>query len=300
MSETYDMPLPQRLLLANDLSHRCDRALDRAVLLARQWHVPLLSLTALEPGELLSLAGDGSAEDGQEGGWREGADARIVAERRIRADIDDDDLVLEVRVEEGAPAEVILATSTPDDLIITGIASSRTLGSILLGNTTDRVARRARVPVLVVRQRARRPYRRMVVATDFSESSRRALHMALAMFPDAGITLFHAYYPPFAGRLDSEQARAELLRAARDEAQAFLDDAGIGAGDRRRTGLRLAFGSVEALLGDYVREVGTDLIVLGSHGRTAAFDTLIGSTARRVLESADTDVLVVRDPRART
>ncbi len=296
MSETYGMPLPQRLLLANDLSHRCDRALDRAVLLARQWRVPLLSLTALERGELLSLPGTGDGE----GGWREGADARIVAERRIRADIDDVDLVLEVRVEQGAPAECILAAATPEDLIVTGIASGTTLGSILLGNTTDRVARRARVPVLVVRQRARRPYRRIVVATDFSDSAQRALHMALAMFPDAGLSLFHAYYPPFAGRLDSEQARTELARAAQDEAQVFLDRAGLNPGDRQRTSLRLAFGSVEALLGDHVRDVGTDLIVLGSHGRTAAFDTLIGSTARRVLESADTDVLVVRDPRART
>lgn len=298
MKEHYGMALPQRLLLANDLSHRCDRALDRAVQLARQWQVPLLSLTALEPGELLSLAGDDGSGEG--GGWREGANARVVAERRIRADIDDGDLVLEVRVEEGTPADCILAAATPEDLIVTGIASSPTLGSILLGNTTDRVARRARVPVLVVRQRARRPYRRMVVATDFSDSSLRALHAALDMFPSAGITLFHAYYPPFAGRLDSSMARDELMRAARDEANGFLDQAGLNASDRRRTSLHLAFGSVESLLGDYVREVGTDLIVLGSHGRTAAFDTLIGTTARRVLESADTDVLVVRDPRAKT
>src|SRR3546814_18825375 len=39
---------PHSILLATDLSHRCDRALDRAVQLAQQWSAKLLVVHAVE------------------------------------------------------------------------------------------------------------------------------------------------------------------------------------------------------------------------------------------------------------
>src|SRR3546814_7254277 len=39
---------PHSILLATDLSHRCDRALDRAVQLAQQWSARLLVVHAVE------------------------------------------------------------------------------------------------------------------------------------------------------------------------------------------------------------------------------------------------------------
>lgn len=38
---------PARLLLATDLSARCDRALDRAAQLAGEWHAELVALNVL-------------------------------------------------------------------------------------------------------------------------------------------------------------------------------------------------------------------------------------------------------------
>ena len=56
---------PASLLLATDLSARCDRALARAVALARQWQARLVVLCVL-PGpvqqELLGLEGHGDAQ----------------------------------------------------------------------------------------------------------------------------------------------------------------------------------------------------------------------------------------------
>ena len=43
------------------------------------------------------------------------------------------------------------------------------------------------------------------------------------------------------------------------------------------------------------RESGTDLIVMGSHGRTGLEHLLIGSVAERVVRKAPCSVLVVRD-----
>jgi hypothetical protein len=40
-----------------------------------------------------------------------------------------------------------------------------------MSTTVERLVRRSRVPVLVVRKLGRRPYRHVVAATDFSEAS---------------------------------------------------------------------------------------------------------------------------------
>src|SRR3546814_20467910 len=84
--------------------------------------------------------------------------------------------------------------------------SSDVCSSDLLGDTVDRLIRKYPVPVLIVRDRAFEPYHTMLVATDFSESSRVALETAIRFFPDTGLSLFHAYDVPFDGYL----GRAEV------------------------------------------------------------------------------------------
>src|SRR3546814_6107644 len=75
---------------------------------------------------------------------------------------------------------------------------------MFLGDTVDRLIRKSPVPVLIVRDRAFEPYHTMLVATDFSESSRVALETAIRFFPDTGLSLFHAYDVPFAGYRSEE------------------------------------------------------------------------------------------------
>ena len=41
-----------------------------------------------------------------------------------------------------------------------------------------------------------------------------------------------------------------------------------------------------------------DLVVIGSHGRSAVFDILLGSMAERILVDVPCDTLLIADPRA--
>lgn len=286
---------PKKILLATDLSPRCDRALDRAAQLCRQWNAGLLALHVLDPAENF-LERDYLDELPS---WRRPPDRQALAEARLRRDLPEGVEALSVRVEEGDPAKVIdeVAREEGCDLIVIGVARDETLGRVFLGATVDRLVRRTSTPILIVKSRPR-PYREIVVATDFSDSSRHALQAAASFFPDAGLTLLHAYEVPFAGFLDKGDFRDQYQAMEREACERFVDGSGLSEAQRRNLQTLVEYGAPERMIRLYMEDRGADLVALGTHGRSAAFDVLIGSTAKRILESVPGDVLLVREPRA--
>lgn len=271
---------PQGILLATDLGPRSDRALDRAMLLAQAWQARLLALTVLDPGN----GGDLHA-------------ARQRAEQRLRADLDAVELPLTARVAQGPVVSTVLdvAEAEDSDLIVTGVARHETLARMVLGSSVDELARRAPRPLLVVRERARKPYQRVLVSTDFSAVSHHALETAAAWFPDAQFTLFHAFgspYPTLAG-MDAAQARNAGHAQAEREAERFLQTAQLP--DAVRAGLQLQFrhGDAGLLVHEHGLNHPADLVVLGTARRGGVPRLLLGSVAQRMLEQAQNDVLVV-------
>jgi nucleotide-binding universal stress UspA family protein len=282
---------PRSILFATDLSSRCDRALDRALLIAREWQAPLVALTVLEPGTTAFPTGFARAAG------RDDISLRRQAERRLRSDLAIDDLPLAARVEQGPVVDTILAVAAADGaaLIVTGVARNEALSRIVLGSTVDALAHRSPVPLLVVRSRARAPYHRVVVATDFSAPSCHALETSAALFPDAGITLFHAFdnpYPTLAG-MDLAQARSAGRESAEREAAAFLQTCTLPAAMLGRVHLSLEYGDPGLLLREHGAVHPADLVVLGTQRRRGLLALLMGSVAERILELAESDVLLV-------
>jgi len=287
---------PKKILLATDLSARCDRALDRALALAGEWEAGLVVVHVLEDASPVADESDAQPS------WRRPPNARSLAETRARADMSDIAGDATVVIESGDPAEAILRTARTHDcgLIVTGVARNELLGRLVLGGTTARLARRSERPVLVVRKRARRPYARIVVATDFSESSRHALEATRCFFPRPGLTLFHAYDAPLALMAsDAASHRAQFHEAAHRDAEAFLEASGLAGQPGARPELVLEYGDPDRLLTEYVDTKGIDLVALGTHGRSAMFHILIGSVAQSLVETLPCDVLVVRNPEAK-
>ena len=288
---------PRKILLATDLSARCDRALDRASTLAAAWQAELIAVHALEQTDDFYT----TALERRLPSWRRPPDAALIIEDHLRHDMMQAAPNVTAIAEKGEPTDVILRVSEAHgcDLIVTGIARDETLGRFGLGTTVDRLLRRSRVPLLIVKQRVRSPYSHIVVATDFSESSRHALHAAMAFFPDRKIDIFHAYDAPMAGMTsDPTRYQDEYREVAARDCVAFLAGAGIPEERRRSFGLIVEQGHPSRLIHQYVRDRGVDLVVLGTHGQSALFDILIGSTAKDILSTLSCDVLVVREPRS--
>lgn len=286
---------PRSILLATDLSARCDRALDRANRLAAAWGADLFALTVVEPAE------SDPAFAALLPSWRQPADPVERAARRLRADLPADAADVTPLVGEGDPAEVIarVAEERGCGLIVTGLARDETLGRFSLGSTVDRLIRRSAAPVLIVRNRVSRDYRRLVAATDFSPSSRHALETAARWFPGRHLTLLHAYDVPFSGMVSDGAA---YRRAYRDQTMAqcreFLAATDLPAEVRAAVTPVVENGAPEQLVHDYVQEFEADLVVLGSRGRSAALDLLVGNTASGILARLACDALVVRKPDA--
>ena len=83
------------------------------------------------------------------------------------------------------------------------------------------------------------------------------------------------------------------------ELAAFLDSMVLPEEARRRLVTLIEPGGPAHLVREYVRDRGADLVVLGSHGRGAMLEALLGSTAKSILSSLPCDALVVRGPRQR-
>ncbi|MBX3259809.1 MAG: universal stress protein [Labilithrix sp.] len=276
---------PKTILLATDLSCRCDRALARAVSLAKEWNARLVVLHALETPAPVT----------NEPSWRGSIDPRSAARKRLLADLCGEiPSDLELIIERGEPAQLVLDTVARlgCELVMTGVARDELFGRSLLGSTVETLARRSNVPVLIVKSRACGSYADVVVASDFSECSRNALEAALEMVPAARVSLFHAYQVPFEGQIDDRMAvRESFGREALGKGRAFLAETSPLAASR--VNVTCEYGALVPLLRDLIDARAVDLVVVGKRGHSKLAELLLGSVAQAVLSEVPCDVMVV-------
>lgn len=289
------------VLLATDLSARGDRALDRALQLARQWQAPLVIVTVQPSPGSEEVTNDVVGKPS----WSTQSNAQR-AERRLRRDLDEQASGVEVhiRIEHGPAARRVLqvAEELGCRLIVVGPARNPAFEPLTLGSTVTWLTRHSPIPLLLVHERVRGPYRSLAAASDFSASAQQALESATGLFgTPLKLALVHGLEMPRAGLLvgqhdtQIDQARART----RQQALTWLTEAGLSSGQGWQAELVIEAGDPARLMRDYALDHDVDLVVVGTHGRSALFDLLIGSMALRLLEQVQTDTLLVRDERAR-
>ncbi|HEY0887038.1 MAG TPA: universal stress protein [Ramlibacter sp.] len=291
MTETAS---PRRILMASDLSARCDRALARAALLARAWQSELTVTHVVHAAEVARRDRLASGAPS----WRRPQSWAQTLDRALRADLAAEGISASSRVLIGSTADAVLQAAADEaaGLVVLGIARDARTDRIQLGSTTETAVRRSRVPILNVRRRARGAYRRVVVATDFSESAMRALRIAARWFDGSRLTVFHAYTSPGSAPISGPAATESWRGAAAQQCASHLAAAALPASVEAALHLVLEHGAPETLLSDYVVSADVDLVVLGSHGRSGLARALLGSTAENLLHALDCDTLVVRGP----
>lgn len=165
------------------------------------------------------------------------------------------------------------------------------MGEEVLGTAVDYLVRQSPAPVLVVKRRPQKAYKRLLVATDFSDCSIQALNAAADLFPDASLRVVHSYQTAWEAFLSSETT----VPIIRDECQKSMEHLVEALPERVRGRVETVLD--EGHLGSVIEEMtawNADLLVLGSHGRSGFAHATIGDTAAALLQSAASDVLLVR------
>ena len=220
--------------------------------------------------------------------------------RRVETILKQKGIEAETRVAKGVPYEEIIkaAQSQGADLIAMGKRGLNLWARMLLGSTTTRVLREARLPVLTVHQWMKKPaVKTIVVPSCFAPADNVSLEWALELAQKLGASLFllhiieaHRSWDTakggFMGRrrnLDTEKLNAML------EAVPAQTRKGVPVFTRVKAFPRPWSGIVS-----FVRDEGIDLIVMGTHARKGIPRFFLGSVAERVIREAPCPVITVR------
>jgi nucleotide-binding universal stress UspA family protein len=268
------------ILLATDLSARCDRPLDRALMIAKQWNTKLILLHILDPVRAKDPA----------------TNIREI-ETQIADELPQHKVEVEILVKTGDVAATIIETakSKKCDLIVTGVARYNSIGDALLGGPVDQLIRKASVPVLVVKRRPKNAYKNILIATDFSNCSLQALNAAAELFPDPKLHLVHAYHEPYSAWLSSDQVAQDVKSEEQTSLTRFLAQPSLSEAVLGRLNGSIEKGDLGAVLYRKIAATKSDLVVLGTHGRGALSRATLGSNAQHVLGWVGQDVLMVRE-----
>lgn len=141
------------------------------------------------------------------------------------------------------------------------------------------------------------PFRHILVPVDLDDTSTHAVDQALALAKplEAAVTLLHVYSLPTYNFPDgsyvpSPDVMAGLQKSAREHLEAYiakLHNPGIVISSHVREG-RTAEEICKAAI-----EVGADLIVMGTHGRSLLGRTILGSVAESVVRRTPIPVMTV-------
>ena len=287
-----------RILVGHDFRAGGEVAVSSAAALAARYGAALRLVHVVEPSHLYQrlshpLTAPYSPEElAQQAG---------AALETIAAGSGLENLAVEYEVHTGKPfVELIVARRAwnADLIVVGGSGQGQEPG---LGRTSERVVRKAMVPVLIAKAPFSAQARTLLVPTDFSTGARKAAEEALTLASSFGarviflhaIDVSHIYaattgadMPPHPPPPGVEAQDLEL------EWEAFLSDLPLlpQLAWERRTVTGLAASAIV----QQAEERQADLLVIGTHGRTGLAHMLLGGVTEEVIRTAGCPVLTIR------
>ncbi|MCI0744639.1 MAG: universal stress protein [Verrucomicrobia subdivision 3 bacterium] len=293
----------ETILAPVDFSTASQRGLTFALDVAKRFHATIRLLHIVEPPSLpqWGYAHVPMHEAKLLGEAREGLgrlkDTCNVGEEIIKQ--------TEVRTGGAAASICEAAQDEAVDLIIMPAHRHSFLGRLLLGSVTQRVARCAPCPVLVIRDRVikapegRKDFavKRIVVPTDFSNASKKAFPYATALARKFGATITLLYVAPTHLALGLSQVgvvleEKRLIEQAREELPRFRE---ASLDPHVQVATVVLSGGATHEICQFAQKDGADLIVMSTHGHTAFQRFMLGSVTEHVLREAPCPVLIVRE-----
>jgi nucleotide-binding universal stress UspA family protein len=208
----------------------------------------------------------------------------------------------DVRVLRGeAHEEIVRAAKLLDaSYVVVGTHGRTGISRMVLGSVAERVARHAHCSVLVARPEQQTGV--VVAASDLSEASLPAIAEGAAAAKRRGARLVvvsvlewgSAMPMPAVGMFGTLPAipPPQVQQQVRDALQTAVGQAMIAAGAQGE--VRIVDGAAAPGIVEVANEVGAELVVVGTQGRTGLARIALGSVAEEVIRKASSSVLTVR------
>jgi nucleotide-binding universal stress UspA family protein len=145
----------------------------------------------------------------------------------------------------------------------------------------------------------RTEYRTLLVPFDFSSHAEAALETALDLSERFGaeLHLLHVIHAPVYATAGYDGVPLDVPQDIQRGVRESLARVANASGRNVRAHV-VDGASVAERIADCARQLGVDLIVMGTHGRSGIARAFLGSVAERTLRNAPCPVLTVRDRRA--
>ena len=281
----------KRIVVGLDISEKSDNVLKRALIIARENEAELFIVHAVETPWLSVPSYFGSKDLV--------IDTEVISktiEKKIKALNTDNKVPYFIYVKEDDADELLLYAGkwTKADMMVLG-AHSKTKGiKRFLGSIVQKVVHQSHLPVLIVKNNAKKAYKNIVAPTDFQMQSKQSILFSKNIFPRAKIDIVNAFETvyvmeaPYAtmGGPDFLEYNTVALTSAKREMKKFIKEVSVKKGNV----IDGEFDSKAALV-KYINKDSYDLVVVGSRG-TAGFGALLGSVAAYTLRESSCDVLV--------
>src|SRR5262249_15654766 len=179
-------------------------------------------------------------------------------------------------------------------LVVAATHGRRGFQHWLMGSVCERLLRMVPIPILTIGRVKKvtglANIRRILVGIDFSESCAEAVSYALSVAQQskAKVTLLHV--AEFAMGDVSDQYRQSLMEGIRREMEKLIPpEARLWC----QITTRVEFGIPYRLILKLADVEKTNMIVLGTHGKSMLARALVGSNAERVIRGAPSPVLAI-------
>lgn len=225
---------------------------------------------------------------------------RFGLEKR-RPDVDLQTVVQEARAKrvnakahhrEGGAVTALrsVARDVHAEVIVVG-TRGRTVPDAFVGSTAERIATLSRTPVLLVRNSARSPYRKLIIAADRESKLEAAVRAARFVSPRSALSVLHAFQGPYETTLRLHGAGSSAISShrahARSEARAMLLQS-MEASGLVPSSLVLRHGDPRRIL----HETPAHALLVMQRGSILAH-VLLGSVTRTVIAHGQSDVLLL-------
>lgn len=272
------------LLAATDLTGRSVYPLQRAMQLRAESDCQVTVLNVVEHGLSARISERRRAE----------ALSELETWKRVLPEPAQPSISVEVVVGDPFAAILDVLRAQDADLAVVGGPGKRGLKELFTGTTAERVIRFANQPVLMANHHPNGPYKRVLVAMDFSQGARRALEWASRIAPEAEIRLVHAWHPPVKGREHERQETEAANRRLREQEEQQLQAVIQQVAPALSLPIEIVDDEPYSALRNRIGTFGADLLAMGTHARSRLSTAVVGSLAQEFLAAAPCDVLVAR------